>query len=87
MRSILTQDLCNEFQQQLIRYHYSEDSLERYIDILTDFSLFGFDQYYSQRLGIDYLIYQFQIRGGHQWNLIRCCARDMGRRCKNAYSY
>ena len=64
MRSILTQDLCNEFQQQLIRHNYSEDSLVRYIDILTDFSLFGFGQYYSQRLGIDYLIYQFQIRGG-----------------------
>ena len=60
MRSILTQDLCNEFQQQLIRHNYSEDSLVRYIDILTDFSLFGFGQYYSQRLGIDYLIYQFQ---------------------------
>ena len=64
MRNILTQDLCNEFQQQLVRYHYSADSLRRYIDILNDFSHFGFDQYYSQKLGVDYLVHQLKIRGG-----------------------
>jgi hypothetical protein len=67
MRNILTQDLCNEFQQQLVRYHYSADSLRRYIDILNDFSHFGFDQYYSQKLGVDYLVHQ--LRSEEDWLL------------------
>ena len=65
MRSIYTQDLCIEFEQQLRRLNYSQDSLDRYHRILIQFSNYGYNLPYSQKLGMDFLIRELQVRGGY----------------------
>lgn len=65
MRSIYTQDFCDEFEAQLKRLNYSQDCLDRYHKVLTDFSAFGFNKSYSQKLGIDFLVKEMQNRGGY----------------------
>ena len=65
MRPIYIQDLCNDFEHEILRLNYSQDSLDRYRKILTEFSNFGFNQYYSQRLGIEFLVNELRKHGGY----------------------
>lgn len=64
MKQIKVEELCKEFEQALIKKQLSNDSLRRYRDILTEFSLFSNEVLYSQRIGAEFLMQKFQDNGG-----------------------
>lgn len=63
-RNIYVTDLCSEFEQLLIKQQISADSLKRYRKVFSEFSVFGCKEYYSQSLGLEFLINRLQERGG-----------------------
>ena len=56
--------LCSELEQRLIECQINETTLERYRNVLAEFTVFAGDNNYSQSLGVDFLIARYQERGG-----------------------
>lgn len=63
-RNIYVTDLCSEFEQLLIKQQISADSLKRYRKVFSEFSVFTCKEYYSQSLGLEFLVNRLQERGG-----------------------
>ena len=63
-RNIYVTDLCSEFEQLLIKQQISADSLKRYRKVFSEFSVFACKEYYSQSLGLEFLVNRLQERGG-----------------------
>ena len=56
--------LCSELEQKLIECQINETTLERYRNVLAEFTVFAGKSSYSQSLGVDFLIARYQERGG-----------------------
>lgn len=63
-RNIYVTDLCLEFEMVLVKQQMSAHSLKHYRKVFSEFSIFAYKEYYSQRLGIEFLISKLQERGG-----------------------
>ena len=63
-RNIYVTDLCQEFEQSLIKQQICDDSLKRYRKVLTEFSIFACNDHYSQSLGTKFLLNKLRERGG-----------------------
>ena len=63
-RNIYVTDLCLEFERVLVKQQMSADSLKHYRKVFSEFSIFAYEEYYSQPLGTKFLISKLQERGG-----------------------
>lgn len=63
-KSIYVTELCSELEQTLIKQQISTDSLKRYQKVLTEFTVFACNKYYSQSLGTEFLLVKLKERGG-----------------------
>lgn len=63
-KQIGVKDLCNEFESLLVKLQFSEDSKRRYGKVLKEFSNYAGDIFYSQSVGVDFLISRFNQIGG-----------------------
>lgn len=64
IRQIKISALCSELEQELVKLHYSEDSVRRYKKVFQEFMEYTGDCNYSQSIGTDFLVWKFQQLGG-----------------------
>lgn len=64
LRQIKVVDLCNELEEKMVNFHYSEDSMRRYRKVFYEFKEYAGDCDYSQSKGTDFLLWKFNQLGG-----------------------
>ena len=64
LRQIKVSDLCKEFEEKLIKFQYSEDSMRRYRKVFQEFTEYAGDCDYSQSKGTEFLVWKFSQLGG-----------------------
>lgn len=57
-------NLCKEFEEVLVHYGYSDDSMRRYRKVFRELEEFSKNCVYSQKIGTDFLVDKFQEIGG-----------------------
>lgn len=64
LKQIKVTDLCNELEEKLVSFQYSEDSMRRYRKVFREFTEYAGDCDYSQSKGTDFLLWKFKQLGG-----------------------